>query len=321
LGGQTVLLEEKDRYLALLGQRFGRRFWEYRQSWAQAEKRAYLGAFPLSLDLAVNGGCQLSCPMCSLPAKDAAYKNLKIPQEIYLKILAEAKESALPALSLGLAREPLVADKIAAKVEAAVKAGVMDIRLGTNGLLLNETLIKGLIDAGLTRLEVSVDAVEPGAYKAIRGGDLATLEKLILLFLDIRAQMKVAWPLLRVSFLRLPQNKGQLGPFLKRWQGLADLVVAQKPIWHPGSKLPKPPLKTVKSIPCGQPWQRLGLGPDGRLWPCCSWYGENLLPRLALKRLSIAKIWRSWELTALRRSLIFNRPTASCLSCAQAGAF
>jgi hypothetical protein len=177
-----------------------------------------------------------------------------------------------------------------------------------------------LIDSGLTRLEISVDAVEPAAYRAIRGGDLASLERKIQLFLDIRAKKNSAFPLLRVSFLKLPQNKGQLGPFLKRWSGKADLASAQRPIWFPGTKMKRPLAKKVDRVPCGQPWQRLGIGADEKPWPCCSWYGENLLGRIHKNR-SISQVWLSKELFRLRRSLLLNRPAAECLACAKAGAF
>jgi MoaA/NifB/PqqE/SkfB family radical SAM enzyme len=228
---------------------------------------------------------------------------------------------ALSALTLGLGGEPLLADQPAERVREAVRAGVMDIRLGTNGLLLDEPLIAALIDAGLTRLEISVDAAEPSAYRAIRGGDLEVLERKIHLFLDKRAQMGSPFPLLRVSFLKLPQNEGQLPAFLKRWSGVADLISTQSPIWFPGSKLPKPPAKPVKSVPCGQPWQRLGVGADGRPWPCCSWRGESLLGQKILQTSSASQIWRSKELVALRQSLLLKKPPENCLACARDGAF
>jgi MoaA/NifB/PqqE/SkfB family radical SAM enzyme len=258
--------------------------------------------------------------MCPLPARPEARAGLFLAPALYARLMAEAKEMALPALTLGLGSEPLLSENPAQKIALAVKAGVMDVRLGTNGLLLAEPIIDGLIDSGLTRLEISVDAVEPKAYQAIRGGSLKALEKRIHLFLNKRAKRGVALPLLRVSFLTLPQNKGQLPSFLKRWRGVADLVSTQKPIWFPGSKLAPPPTKAAKAVPCGQPWQRLGVTHDGRLWPCCSWYGEKILAQ-NVKFRSVGQIWLSPELLALRQSLLLNRPSKACLACAKAGAF
>jgi uncharacterized Fe-S cluster-containing radical SAM superfamily protein len=320
VGGQAVLLEEKDRYLKLLGARFGPRFREYRQNWALAEQRRYLGPFPLSLDLALNSGCQLHCPMCPLPSKPQAQKKLYLPPALYGRLMAEAKEFALPALTLGLGSEPLLCPNPVTRIKEAVKAGIMDIRLGTNGLLLTKPLIEALIDSGLTRLEISLDAVEPQTYRAIRGGDLESLERRIDYFLAKRTKLGSPWPLLRVSFLKLPQNAGELRPFIQRWSSKADLIATQRPIWFPGSKLPKPPAKAVKSVPCGQPWQRLGITYDGQLWPCCSWYGETLLTDSA-KLSSIQSVWLSRGLFSLRKSLLLGSPPPQCLLCATAGAF
>ncbi|MDR2142482.1 MAG: radical SAM protein [Deltaproteobacteria bacterium] len=319
-GSQVTLSEANDRYLAPLSQRFGRRFREYRERWALAEKRAYLGRFPLSLDLALNSGCQSRCPMCPLPARPEAKKRLSWPAALYARVLAEAREHALPALTLGLGGEPLLDPQTPKRVHQAVQAGIMDIRLGTNGRLLTGPVIEALIDSGLTRLEISIDAVEPATYRAIRGGRLESLEKRIELFLEKRAQAHSPWPLLRVSFLRLPQNQGQLARFLQRWRDVADLISIQRPIWFPGSKLPAPKTKTVQTVPCGQPWQRLAIYFDGSVWPCCSWYGEKLLPQ-NVKTASVSQIWLSKELRGLRQSLLMSRAPVACLDCARAGAF
>jgi hypothetical protein len=319
-GGQVVLLEEKDGYLALLSQRFGPRFKKYRQNWARAEERRYLGSFPLSLDLALNSGCQLNCLMCPLKSRPEKLKRLFWLPGQYRRLLAEAKEHSLPALTLGLGCEPLLDPQTPQRIKEAVRAGIMDIRLGTNGLLLTEKTIGPLIDSGLTRLEISVDAVKAETYKAIRGGDLNRLEKMIDLFLNQRSGQKTVWPLLRVSFLKLPQNKGELKQFFKRWQGRADLISIQKPIWFPGSGLTKPGPGKIKTVPCGQPWQRLGLDFKTQAWPCCSWYGEELLG-LNFKYFSVYKIWTSKKMTALRQDLLLNKPPEACLTCAWAGAF
>jgi hypothetical protein len=242
-----------------------------------------------------------------------------MPVYFFRRLMDEAKEYALPALTFGLGGEPLLAQDIPRRIQEAIKAGVMDIRLGSNGLLLTENLMDSLIDSGLTRLEISLDAVEPQAYRAIRGGDLKSLEKRIHRFLDKRARQGTPWPLLRVSFLKLEANKNQLKAFLNRWRGVADLIAIQKPIWFPGSQLPAPKPKKIKDIPCGQPWQRLGVTYDGGFWPCCSWYGETLLPRTPPK--SLAALWNSKPLRDLRKSLTLGPPTTQCLNCAAAGAF
>ncbi|UQZ89434.1 hypothetical protein C4J81_09575 [Deltaproteobacteria bacterium Smac51] len=301
--GQVALYETEDRYQSLLTEMFGQRFTDYRQRWRETSERGRPGDFPLSLDLAINSGCQLRCLMCPLQSRADGGQVRLMDEKLFSRLIDQAREHRLPAMTLGLASEPLLNPRAAEWTAAAVRAGVMDIRLGTNGLALKETVIKALVDSGLTRLEISVDAVRPETYQDIRGGRLDILEKRIEQFLKIRASAGQRTPLLRLSFLKLPRNQGELEPFLERWSGLADLISIQEPIWFPGSGLPKPP-GPVKSIApnCSQPWQRLAVNYDGSVWPCCSWYGEALLPFQA-GEISLAEIWRSQEMDELRRSL------------------
>ena len=315
--GQVSLYQTEDRYFRILESRFGQRFLDYRQRWRETSERGDSGDFPLSLDLAINSGCQLSCRMCPLPGRPERRQRRLMRPETFERLMSQAGEHRLPALTLGLASEPLLHPRAAAWVNRAVRAGIMDIRLGSNGLALKEDTARALVDSGLTRLEISVDAVRPETYRAIRGGDLSGLERAIDRFLEIRLAANMETPLLRLSFLRLEANRGELEPFLERWRERADLISIQEPIWFPGSSLPRPEKPGRMMAPvCAQSWQRLGVDYDGRVWPCCSWYGENLLP-FNVSRHSPAKVWRSPEMEALRLALsgpLENLPPA-CRQC------
>lgn len=312
--GQVALYENEDRYQGLLTEMFGQRFMDYRARWRETSERGEPGDFPLNLDLAINSGCQLRCLMCPLKSRPDGGRVRLMDEALFQRLLDQAREYRLPAMTLGLGSEPLLNPKAAQWTAAAVRAGIMDIRLGSNGLALDGNTAKVLVDSGLTRLEISVDAAKPETYKAIRGGNLDTLERRIEQFLHIRNAAAQKLPLLRLSFLKLPNNAGELAPFLNRWQGLADMVSIQEAIWFPGSALPRPPSPRRSIAPrCAQPWQRLAINYDGSVWPCCSWYGETLLPFNANKD-GLAAIWRSPEMAELRRALS-STPPAPCARC------
>lgn len=301
--GQVAWYQTEGRYYDLLTQRFGERFLDYRRRWRETSERGAPGDFPLSLDLAINSGCQLQCLMCPLPGRAEGRTVRLMSADLFERLMDQAAECRLPALTLGLGSEPLLNPRAAEWVCRAGRAGIMDIRLGTNGLLLTPPTIDALVDGPLTRLEISVDAVRPETYRTIRGGRLETLERLIELFLETRLKAGREMPLLRLSFLRLEANRDELDGFLRRWHGRTDLISIQEPIWFPGSHLPRPPAPGRPLAPlCGQPWQRLAVEHDGRVWPCCSWYGDRLLSFNA-GDLPLADIWRSPEMAALRRRL------------------
>jgi MoaA/NifB/PqqE/SkfB family radical SAM enzyme len=244
-----------------------------------------------------------------------------MPLPLVKRLLDEGREHALPAITLGLGSEPLLSPDLPAILSLCGKSGAMDIRLGTNGLLLGGAVSDSLLDSPLTRLEISVDAASPASYQAIRGGDYLSLLKNIDMFLEKREKLGRAFPLLRLSFLALSENRGELDAFLALWGERADMLSVQKPIWFPESRLPKPERPEPPPLaPCRQPWQRLSVLEDGSVWPCCSWYGEKLISKSAFNE-SVEDIWRGSEMRILRERLSDGAPPGPCQDCRAAGAF
>jgi hypothetical protein len=299
--GQSALYQREGRYHSLLEERFGQRFREYRRLWAERASRREAGLYPLSLDLALNGNCQLSCLMCPLSQRPRERKNGLLGERHFHSILSEARELSVPAMTLGLASEPLLHPKAVFMAAMAMKSGIMDLRLGTNGQLLSERLIGEILDSGLSRLEISLDAATARTYAQVRpGGDYEGLVRNIYRFLELREARSLDFPLLRLSFVSLPVNREELSEFMDMWAGTADMLSIQKPIWFPGTSLDKP--ERGRGSLCVQPFQRLGIFWDGNYWPCCSWYGEDLLG-LKSPGTGIAKAWQSAPMKALRRGL------------------
>ncbi|MDR2459205.1 MAG: radical SAM protein [Deltaproteobacteria bacterium] len=318
-GKQDILYDNDGRYYNLLTEAFGERFLQYRKLWKEREERDSYGSFPLSLDLAINSGCQLSCIMCpnSLQAKE---KPRLMERRFFKKLMLEAKEHRLPALTLGLGTEPLLHPLAPEFIGLASKAGVMDIRLGTNGAALTPRLTDSLIDSGLTRLEVSLDAVYEKTYAAIRiGGNYNRLMRKIEYFLEKRQKLGRTTPLLRVSFLKLPQNAKELVPFLATWKDRADMISIQNPVSYEGLDWLKPQglKKQVlpKKVSCAQPWQRVGVLEDGTVWPCCSFYGKYIFKRETIFG-DIACLWHSRSMNQLRKSLKTS-PIEACRLCSR----
>jgi hypothetical protein len=315
--GQAKLYENEARYHELLLASFGERFLSYRKDWKEREKTLIAGDFPLSLDFAINSGCQLSCVMCPLSLKPRE-KPRFLELSLYKKIISEASEFKLPAMTLGLGSEPLLNPKAPEMIEIAAKAGIMDIRLGTNGALLNPKRTDALINSGLTRLEISVDANDPQTYASIRiGGNFDSLVKKIDYFLERREFYGQKSPLLRLSFLKLPQNLKELPGFLERWKDLADMISIQRPIGFEGfDPFPKDPETQVKlPLNCGQPFQRLGILEDGGMWPCCSFHGKHFLEKQNLQNISVHKAWTLNVMNDLREKLLSEDPPKECFTC------
>lgn len=105
--------------------------------------------------------------------------------------------------------EPLVSPKLERFMTAVGQMGLEDISLTTNGQLLAKKLPL-LVDAGIRRINVSLDTLDPAAFRSIaRGGDLATV-------LDGMEQARAAGMKIKVNMVPLRgQNLDQVMPLLE----------------------------------------------------------------------------------------------------------
>jgi len=125
------------------------------------------------LRLSVTDLCNLRCRYC-MPAGGVR----KLPKSELLS-LEELYDAARVGVSLGIEKirltggEPLVRRDLPLLIERlAALDGLRTLALTTNGLLLSDHAA-GLARSGLTRVNVSLDAVEPQRFAELtRGGDL-----------------------------------------------------------------------------------------------------------------------------------------------------
>ena len=307
--GQVRLVEYEDRFFRTMDKHFGERFRKYRQDWAASSRFDYLPDFPLSLDLETNASCNLRCTMCVMGSPsyhNPMSGNPLLDMALYRSLMSQGQQAGLPAMTFGFLSEPLLRKDLPSMIELARQAGVMDIRLGTNGTLLTGPTVESLIVAGLTRLEVSIDAFRPETYRRIRkGGLLDQVVRNVLGFLETRAKLNSDFPLLRISFLKLPFNAHELEEFLQFWKGRADLFSIQEPIFFDGTPICEE-LDLVENegqddltFQCAQPWQRVIVRANGDVFPCCSLFGLDMNIG-SVRETSLENIWNQPERNALR---------------------
>ncbi|MGC5328444.1 GTP 3',8-cyclase MoaA [Brevibacillus sp. SYSU BS000544] len=132
------------------------------------------------LRISVTDRCNLRCVYC-MPPEGVEFQ----PHEQILRY-EEIVEVVTVAASLGVRRlrltggEPLVRKDIEKLVAMlAAVPGIEDIALTTNGIFLAQKAEK-LKEAGLTRVNISLDSMKPDRYREItRGGDLGRVMEAI----------------------------------------------------------------------------------------------------------------------------------------------
>src|SRR6201987_1172370 len=122
---------------------------------------------PVCLYLEVTNRCNLPCTTCP-----RTYEELEPPANMSFELFRSLVDQH-PAVSLVVLHgvgEPLMVPKLPRMIAYLKERGTY-VLFNTNGTLLNERRGRDLIASGLDELRVSLDAVEPEAFKAVRGKD------------------------------------------------------------------------------------------------------------------------------------------------------
>ncbi len=134
------------------------------------------------LRISVLDQCNFRCPYCMPEAEfHAEYEFLKRDQRLsYDEIVRIASAAA----RLGVSKlrltggEPLLDKRLPELIERlAVLPGVEDLALTTNGMLLDR-YAERLVDAGLHRVTISLDSIDPDVFHRMSGGR-GDLEKVL----------------------------------------------------------------------------------------------------------------------------------------------
>lgn len=159
--------------------------------------------------------CNLNCKMCFRHTWfDEPICDLSL--EDFRQVLATMPRS-VETIFFGGMGEPLFHKDILTMIRLAAETGA-EVELLTNGTLLTETMIHGLLDAGLTRLWISIDDLETDSSinaKNSAGGDHAGHNHSGLVLSNIRMLNKIRQKSLSsialgITFVAMRSNAHQL---------------------------------------------------------------------------------------------------------------
>ena len=315
----VTLLSEKD-VDQIFRDEFGERWDTYRRAWYSAGAWKNKLDFPLSLEFETNNTCNYRCHMCSFAAPELHPDHWNdvskgfLSMDLYKRLIDEGSEHGLPAATYGFHCEPLQHPDLHKMVSYARKKNVFDLRVGTNGHYLTKDVSRQLVDAGLTRLEVSLDALDEETFDKVRvGGDFNTVFKNIHDFLEIRNKSGSVFPLLRVSFIKLNVNKHQLEGFMDYWKEYADYFSIQEPIDYvtDGNNMPLSPQlagtalrfqsKEKPGFQCAKITHRMYIRFNGMALPCGFVQGWDDMYLGDLNEQSASDIWTCDKFNDLRK--------------------
>lgn len=312
-------------------------FAQYRLAWDAAASFQIEPPFPLHVDLELTFRCNLRCEMCVLSLPNTERRRwgdpkLEISFEKAKHIIDEIASESQASLSLNGVNEPLQIPWLPDIVAHARSQGIVDVSFNTNGLLLTRERAQSLVQAGLTRIGISLDAATDGTYQRIRVG--SSFERVVShlhQLLQLRSAMNSQLPIVRLNFILMGINDPELPSFIDTWRHEVESIGILQ-FFNPFSgqtridkerrlqATERPPRTHPQAFRCSQPWQRVVVRNNGDVLPCCAWQGMSLVMG-NIHEHTLSEIWNSSTFIAFRRLHLDGRyiSVSACRECFESG--
>jgi MoaA/NifB/PqqE/SkfB family radical SAM enzyme len=252
--------------------------------------------------------CNAKCVFCP---RDEMHRRQGIMSfELFTKIVDECAELGITHLRVHNYGEPFVDRKLVEKVRYAKQKGIQEVGMISNGSLITEPVARGMIDAGLDAINISVDASGKEVFESTRIGlkydkVIANIERLV----RIRAESGKRRPKLILSFVR-QNNSADEQAFIEHWRKIADKIhITDLHNW--GGTLHQ---QSDVNYPCYRPWLTFTVLWDGRVSLCCADFdGHTILGDMNTS--TIKEIWNNDKFLAVRREHLESGGPDVCRAC------
>jgi MoaA/NifB/PqqE/SkfB family radical SAM enzyme len=252
--------------------------------------------------------CNAKCVFC--PRDEMHRRQGVMSFDLYRKVVDECAALGITHIRVHNYGEPFVDRRLVEKVRYAKEKGIREVGMISNGSLINEVVARGMIEAGLDAINISVDASGREVFEATRIGlkydkVIGNIERLVRL----RRELGQRRPKLILSFVR-QNNSADEQAFIEHWKNIADKVhVTDLHNWagtlHRESDV---------NYPCYRPWLTFTVLWDGRVSLCCADFdGRTVLGDLTTS--TIQEIWNSDAYRRVRREHLESGGPDICRSC------
>jgi MoaA/NifB/PqqE/SkfB family radical SAM enzyme len=252
--------------------------------------------------------CNAKCVFC--PRDEMHRRQGIMTFDLFKKIVDECAALGITHVRMHNYGEAFVDRKLVEKVRYAKEQGIQEVGMISNGSLITEPVAKGMIEAGLDAINISVDASGKEVFEATRIGlkydkVIANIERL----LRLRGESGKRRPKLILSFVR-QNNSADEQAFIEHWRTIADKIhVTDLHNWA-GT------LNTESDVnfPCYRPWLTFTVLWDGRVSLCCADFdGKTILGNLNTH--TISEIWNAEPFRKVRREHLESGGPDICRAC------
>ena len=294
-----------------------------RWQWENYPKWRYVAPFPLHVDLEADSRCNLKCPMCYRRVFDNMKVNAKsnpdlkfaaMDYDLYKKSVDECAENDLYSLRLSWRGESTLHPQLIDFVAYAKDAGIKEVSFITHGGHLTEEYVRGLIEAGLDYISISIDATAD-AYNKLRFPLKydETVERITMMH-KLREEVGGGYPKIKVQGI-YNYFQGDILDYYNTFLPITDNISFN--VEHDYSQEVNHANKTEDNIFCPYPWQRITVTATG-LVPLCIADWDADVPIGHIKNNTIKEIWHGPAMTKAREMHLENlrmdiKPCAACI--------
>jgi len=252
--------------------------------------------------------CNAKCVFC--PRDEMHRRQGVMSVDLFRKVVDECVELGITHVRMHNYGEALIDRRLVEKVRYAKEKGIQEVGMISNGSLITDAVARGMIEAGLDAINISVDASGKDVFEATRIGlnydkVIANIERL----LRIRGELGRRRPKVILSFVR-QNNSADEQAFIEHWKRIADKIhITDLHNW--AGTLNR---ESDVNYPCYRPWLTFTVLWDGRVSLCCADFdGRTVLGDL--NAATIREIWNSEPYLNARRMHLESGGPEICRSC------
>lgn len=261
--------------------------------------------------------CNLKCSMCS--HRDMKRKPGIMSWDLYKKIIDEiARERPEATIWITFFGEGGILKDLPEKIQYAKEQGLTDIRLNSNGCLINKEYGRRLIEAGLDKLLVGIDAFLPETYTQIRvGGRLEEVVENVLSYKHMLSELgRDKEQEVITQFVEMDTNKAEEQDFIQFWNGYGVRCKIRPMISWAGSVKASNLRDDMERLPCYWAMNTINITDQGTV-ALCSVDLNCQVPMGDINQRSIKEIWNHelYEFRTKHREARWNMLPELCREC------
>lgn len=297
-------------------------------------RRPVLMNHPYGISIESAATCNFSCAECPLTERKTRRTNTFMSCDTFQQTLSTLMPGTFY-LNLYFQGEPLLDPKIDERITVAKKKKLF-VSISTNGSLLNKKMATKLIDSGLDKIIISIDATTAKTYEQYRiGGDFDLLMENLDTLVQLKKKKKSKKPLIEAQMLVFAFNEEEIPAFktIMKEKG-ANIIRYKSPQFYSAKNAGKDMSNIAKFQRykkdsdgnviienktqgiCKRLWHTILVSSDGVVPICC--YDKDVKhPMGDISKQTLGEIWKGKSYMQFRQNYLKGKSANICLNCAK----